>query len=98
MKDFSKNYGWHIKCIGGPLDGMFTRTMNLHTDPQEEAASARKRFTLVGDYSGWYVRHAARKKDKLKSLKEIKHKGITIVAWEYHWEEVTRPWENDERS
>lgn len=86
MKGFTKGYGWHVKCIGGPMDGMFLRSFNLHADPQEEANSIRKRLCLVGDYSGWYVKHGATKKDG--SAKEIKHKGIPMIDWEYRWEQV----------
>lgn len=98
MKDFKKSYGWLVKVIGGPAwttvkvkgknelqNFSWIRSWNGNADATEEANSLRNRICAQGDYSGWYVKEAVRKKDN--SLKEVTHDKVKIVAWQYRWEE-----------
>jgi hypothetical protein len=88
MKAFDKKRGWLIKCVGGPIAGTEIRTWNCRPDPAEEINAQHKRLTVVGNYDGWYVLQAARKKDG--SLKEVKKDGRVLLDMEYVWVTIDR--------
>lgn len=47
MKGYTKNRGWLVKCVGGPLDKTFVRTFAGAQDPVKEMELASESFPML---------------------------------------------------
>ncbi len=89
VKQYDKSKGWLVKCVGGPLDGVFLRSWNLTGDPEAEAAALKPTMDVVHvgpeseraiDTTGQYV---LRVTDKMATAK-----GTKVPAREWVWTET----------
>jgi hypothetical protein len=94
VKEFHKERGWLVKCVGGPSDGVFVRSWCLTGDPVMEAEMLKPNFDVYAliddkgaawelDQEGEYRLEMAT--DKKGNQKMTKYKGTQIPTRQYRW-------------